>query len=62
MELIYVGSHPAVECRHLFAGAAERHGAPVEVQDRDAALSLIARGDWVEFKPEPRKPVQRTRE
>ena len=63
MRLIYIGGHPAVTCPSLFDGGAERQGAPVEVKDNEAARALIARGDFIEFRPEPaRKPVQTTKE
>lgn len=58
MPLIYNGAHPSVTS-HAFAGVAERHGNPVHVR-KDVAESLIARGDFVLSKPEPRrKPVQK---
>lgn len=39
---------------------AHRGGDPVEVPDR-LGRELVARGDWIEFVPEPaRKPVEKT--
>lgn len=61
MQVIYVGAHPGVES-HAFAGVAQRHGEPVDV-DPGVAASLIARGDFIPSKPEPvRGPVQTTKE
>lgn len=62
MKLIYLGHHPAVTSS-AFDGAAERHGEPVDVPDRNVAEDLIARGDFLLFKPEPaRTPVQTVKE
>ena len=60
-QVIYIGAHPGVSS-HAFAGVAQRHGEPIDV-DSDVAEALIARGDFLRFKPEPvRGPVQTTKE
>ena len=50
--LIYCGSHAQVTGT-VFAGVADRFGAPVDVPDPLIASALVARGDFIVFRPEP---------
>lgn len=60
MQVIYCGSHPQVTSP-AFTGKADLHGDPVTVTD-DIGRELVARGDFIEFTPEPvRPPVEKTK-
>lgn len=61
MRLIYVGAHTAVTMPAVPGVEINRHGPAVDIPD-DIAEGLIARGDFVEFEPEPpAPPVQKTK-
>lgn len=53
MRLIYVGSHIEVTTAGIVS---QRGGDPQDFPD-EIARGLVARGDYVEFVPEPKRPV-----
>jgi hypothetical protein len=60
MRVIYCGSHPEVVSA-AWKGKAVRLGKHVTVTDT-IGKELVARGDFVEFVPEPAvKPVDKTK-
>lgn len=60
--LIYVGAPPAVTLAPLPGVVFERHGDPVAVPNH-LAEELTARGDFIEFVPEPpARPVQKSKQ
>lgn len=57
--LIYVGSHDEVTLAPLPGAVFHREGDPVDVP-QNLADELVARGDFIEFMPEPApRPVQK---